>query len=407
LKILLVQHRFPPAIGGSETHVYLLAKYLQRKGHNVIVLTTTSLSPNDIPTLKIFPPFINMPSNSVKLPLTENRDGINIKRLIPKFRYWSFIFEPGFVRELASLIPKVDVIHVHGYNIFPQTFLTTYYGAKYNKPVIHTAHDLVIPENLPWSAKILKKVYDITFGKYILENSSKLIALTHDQIYQYIEKGGLPKKVYVLPNGIELDKYIDISENYIEKIRRKYNIKDNEKVLLFVGRIEKYKNIQDVIKILPQIKEVIPEIKLVVAGKDYGFKHCLETLARNLGVDDSVIFTGRISDTEKIALYKIAKLFVFPSTMEGFGIVLLEAMAARTLPIAYPIPSVRKIIIHKYNGILARDRKEFADYILYYLVNETKRRKIEKRAYKFVQRFDIRKIVDKLEKIYYEALNES
>ena len=406
MKILLVQHRFPPAIGGSETHVYLLAKYLQRKGHNVIVLTTTSLSPNDIPTLKIFPPFINKPSGSVKLPLTESRDGIYVKRLIPKFRYWSFIFEPSFLRELASLIPKVDVIHVHGYNIFPQTFLTTYYGMKYNKPVIHTAHDLVIPENLPLSAKILKKAYDMTFGKYILKNSSKLIALTYDQIYQYIEKGGLPKKVHVLPNGIELDKYIEIPENDIEKVRRKYKIKDEEKVLLFVGRIEEYKNIRDVIKILPQVKDVIPEVRLVVAGKDYGFKGYLEKLAKSLSVRDSVIFTDRISDTEKIALYRIAKLFVFPSTMEGFGIVLLEAMATKTLPIAYPIPSVRKIITHKYNGILAKDRKEFADHVLYYLINETERRKIEKRAYKFVQRFDIRIIVDEIEKIYYEALNE-
>jgi glycosyltransferase involved in cell wall biosynthesis len=105
-------------------------------------------------------------------------------------------------------------------------------------------------------------------------------------------------------------------------------------------------------------------VKLIIIGEDAGYKGELEKLARKLRVDDKIIFAQTVSEKEKIELFHRADIFPFPSKMEGFGIVLLEAMATNTLCIGYSIPAIKKIINNKENGILVDNKSEFFDNIL-------------------------------------------
>ena len=153
---------------------------------------------------------------------------------------------------------------------------------------------------------------------------------------------------------------------------------------------------------MPVILSKHHNIKFIVVGGDYGYKSELKKLSEKLNVDKSVVFTGNISKEELIELYKRADIFVFPSKMEGFGIVLLEAMASGTLCIAYSIPSVRKIIKDNENGVLAKNKNELLDKILYYLDNVEEKKKIETNAFKYVENYDIKSIITKLVMIYEE-----
>jgi len=398
MKILMVQHRFPPAIGGSERHTYLLSKGLIKKGHDVVIYTTNSLTNEDVLSL----PFFKREAEKPNLSRKEEVENIKVNRFDIAFRYWSFNWIPEMFKKLKATAHEFDIIHAHGYHI-TSSLAGCYYAKKCKKPFILTAHDLIIPDDLPTDAKLFKKIYDKTFGRYLLKNSTRLIALTEDQIQQYAERGGDVSKIRIIPNGIELDKYRNAKTN--PDIIAKYGIDDVDKVLLFVGRIDKYKGIQDVIEAMPVILSKHHNIKFIVVGGDYGYESELKELSKKLNVDKSVVFTGNISKEELIELYKRADIFVFPSKMEGFGIVLLEAMASGTLCIAYSIPSVRKIIKDNENGVLVKNKKELLDKILYYLDNIVEKKKIETNALGYVEKYDIKKIVNSIEKVYEEALN--
>ena len=399
MKILFVQNRFYPAIGGAERHTYLLSKYLAKKGHEVTVYTTTSLSKDDVLSIALSPPFFVKPKINANLPKEEFIEIFTVKRFDMRLRFWSFNWIPEMFKKLKATAHEFDIIHAHGYHV-SSSLAGCYYAKKCKKPFILTAHDLIIPDDLPTDAKLFKKIYDKTFGRYLLKNSTRLIALTEDQIQQYAERGGDVSKIRIIPNGIELDKYRNAKTN--PDIIAKYGIDDVDKVLLFVGRIDKYKGIQDVIEAMPVILSKHHNIKFIVVGGDYGYKSELKKLSEKLNVDKSVVFTGNISKEELIELYKRADIFVFPSKMEGFGIVLLEAIASGTLCIAYSIPSVRKIIKDNENGVLVKNKNELLDKILYYLDNVEEKKKIETNAFKYVENYDIKSIITKLVMIYEE-----
>src|SRR4029077_11183516 len=103
----------------------------------------------------------------------------------------------------------------------------------------------------------------------------------------------------------------------------------NRTVLLTLGRLateERYKGIDEVLEILPSLAQAIPDIAYLVVG-DGSDRARLEQKARELGLDDRVIFAGRISEEEKPDHYRLADAYVMPSSGEGFGIVFLEALA--------------------------------------------------------------------------------
>lgn len=404
MKILLIQNRFYPAIGGGELHTYLLAKYLSARGHDVTIYTTSSLTKSDIPSLSLKPPFFQHAVNKSTLPSEEKIEGATVKRFDMKLRFWSYNWVPDLSRELKRTIGEFDVVHVHGYHI-STSIMGCRQARTHGKPLILTAHDLILPSNISFEAKVFKKIYDATFGRYLLSNATKLIGLTEDHIPQYNARGGNRDKIVVVPNGIELAKYSQATTDTVPL--KKYPIGNNDHVLLFVGRLEKYKGVQDILQILPGIIKKIPNVKLVVVGKDYGYEKALRGLVTEKRLEDNVIFTGGVPEYELIQLFKRADLFVFPSQMEGFGIVILEAMATNTLCIAYPIPAIRRLISNENNGILVDNTEQMQERILYYLSHPADMKRITTQAAEFVKNYDIERIVGIVEKTYLEAINEN
>ena len=153
MKILMVQHRFPPAIGGSERHTYLLSKELIKKGHDVVVYTTNSLTNEDILSL----PFFKREAEKPNLSRKGEVENIKVNRFDIAFRYWSFNWIPEMFRELKKNISEFDIIHAHGYHI-SSSLVGCHYAKKSGKPFILTAHDLIIPDDLPTDAKLFKKM---------------------------------------------------------------------------------------------------------------------------------------------------------------------------------------------------------------------------------------------------------
>lgn len=314
MKILEVVHRFPPAIGGSEKVVFELSREFVKLGHDVTVVTSSSLDNNDTRGLSTGRGF-SFKSKTYKK-YKEVIDGIKILRFEPSFQFWTFALNPSMKRFLYNNIDKFDIVHVHGYQAY-ESYIVSKISKKNKKPFVLTAHDII--SHYPGFFAMIKKLYDFALGKKILKNSSGLIALTQENVEQYNEIYECSDKISIIPNGIN---------NYKKKPKDKSMLKgfgNPKKIILFLGRIVKYKGCHEIISALPEILKKYPDTIALFVGKDGGYTETLLKQAQEISVEENCIFTGPVDDIEKYL--NLADVFVFPSRGEGFGLAPVEAMS--------------------------------------------------------------------------------
>ena len=136
-------------------------------------------------------------------------------------------------------------------------------------------------------------------------------------------------KIKVCWNGVDPSKYDPnkITDEEKQEIRKKYNIKDDENMLLFVGRLVNVKGVDNLIKSMPKVLCDFQKTKLVILGVG-GMEWGLKKLTENLGLQNNVIFRNEfVSEIERIKHYAASDVVVLPSTYEPFGIVCTEAMS--------------------------------------------------------------------------------
>jgi phosphatidylinositol alpha-1,6-mannosyltransferase len=131
---------------------------------------------------------------------------------------------------------------------------------------------------------------------------------------------------FILPNCVDLDRFRPGHRD--PRLVERYGLQ-SAKVIMTMGRLaaaERYKGIDQVIEIMPRLRERFPGLKYLIIG-DGDDRARLEAKAKSFRVFDKAVFAGRISESEKVAHYNLADAYVMPSTGEGFGIVLIEALA--------------------------------------------------------------------------------
>ena len=156
-----------------------------------------------------------------------------------------------------------------------------------------------------------------------------VITVSYAMQDELIQNGFPAEKIRVCYNGVDPKKYDpnQISKDRIDKIKSKYELNDNDMMILFVGRLVWIKGVDKLIRAMPHVLQKIPNAKLVIVGlgdmRDY-----LEGLVRNLHLEDYIKFRFEfIPEEERIAHYAACDVAVFPSLYEPFGIVTLEAMS--------------------------------------------------------------------------------
>jgi phosphatidyl-myo-inositol dimannoside synthase len=154
-----------------------------------------------------------------------------------------------------------------------------------------------------------------------------LIAVSRFSAEKFVAWSKLPEdRVFILPNCVDLDLFRPQARD--PAMVQRYRLQER-KVLLTVGRLaaqERYKGFDEVLDIMPRLLERHPDLAYLIVGNGPD-RPRLEAKVKNLGLIDHVIFTGYISEAEKAAHYHLADLYVMPSSGEGFGIVLIEAVA--------------------------------------------------------------------------------
>lgn len=173
---------------------------------------------------------------------------------------------------------------------------------------------------------IIRKIYIYLMRKLIINNSTNLLACS-DLAGEYLfgEENIKSDKYTMLPNLISYENIIDVNYEDVKKFKTENNIQKDDLVIGHIGTFKESKNQKFLLKIMSIFKKQNKNVKLLLVG-DGSMRNELETMCRDLDISDRVIFTGTRDDIDVIL--NSMDVFVFPSTFEGLGLVLLEAQAA-------------------------------------------------------------------------------
>lgn len=323
------------------------------------------------------------------------------QRLIEGIRYKHYNFFPFYsekIRFISKFLPiSTNFFLKENYDIYHSFNSNIPYKIKKNINVIITIHDL-IPFLFPELCKGDKKKY---FDSLVEKIKRVNIIITVSEyskrdIIKYLKVD--PQKIRIVSPGIELKDYERVKDNEIKKVKEKYNLP--KKFILFLGALEPKKNIVNIIKGFERAN--LKNIKLVIAGgKGWKYEEIFETY-KNSPYKKNIQMLDYIAEEDKIALYKGAELFIFPSLYEGFGMPVLEAMASGIPVITSNISSLPEVAGEAAILVNPYDIVEIAKAIENVIKNDKLKKEMIEKGLKQARKFTWENSVKKLEKIYSE-----
>ncbi|MBC7097902.1 glycosyltransferase family 4 protein [Candidatus Bipolaricaulota bacterium] len=158
-------------------------------------------------------------------------------------------------------------------------------------------------------------------------------------------------RIEVVYNGVDISRFSPSVDG--GKVREKYGL-SGKKVVLYLGRLTRYKGAQFLLSAAPQVLREIPSAHFLIAGSLRNDVLDLPGMARRLGIERHVTFTGFVPDEDIPALYRAADLFCYPSLWEGFGLTPAEAMASGIPVVAFRCTAVPEVVVHGRTGLLVR-----------------------------------------------------
>ena len=346
MRILMLTWEYPPrVVGGIARVVNDLSKRLIKDGHDVTVVTY----------------------REGKAPYYELDKGVKVYRvdnfMINANNFIDWIMQLNFnlvgkVGEIIQKEGKFDVIHAHDWLV---AYAAKTLKQSYGIPIISTIHATESGRNSGIRDDQQKYINDTEW--MLTYESSEVIVNSNYMKSELQRLFGLPfEKINVVPNGVNLLSYSGLERDY--DFRRKFAM-DNEKIILFMGRLVYEKGVQHLIAAMPKILNGYHDSKLIVAGKG-GMIDELKEQANALGLGEKVYFAGYMNGKDVGRLYKASDVAVFPSTYEPFGIVALEAMLAEIPVVVSDIGGLNEIVQHRENGMksYAGNPNSIADSIL-------------------------------------------
>jgi len=285
---------------------------------------------------------------------------------------------------------KIDILHAHQL----KTVVNGLIAGRIARVPLKIAH--IHTPLSQWQISPVKKRLNIFVNRVVTNLcADKVIALTEATKKERIEGEGIdPKKIVVIPNGV------DIQKLKAPPFAKASGGKQNSKLTVGTfGRLTVEKGHKT---FLVAAKKVISNIYFVIAG-DGDLKPDLEKQAKDLGLEDKITFLGFVPESKKIETYSSFDIFVFPSLAEGFGIVLIEAMALGLPCIVSDLPVLREVTDGGRCALLFKtnDSIDLAEKINMLIEDEDLRRDLGQKARKRIEEtYSMEKFVENYEKLY-------
>ena len=183
------------------------------------------------------------------------------------------------------------------------------------------------------------------------------------------------------------------------EFRKRYSIQDDEKIVLYLGRLHKSKGIDLLIEAFSELTTKLDNLKLMLVGPDDGYRLILEKRAEELKIKDKTIFTGRVPEKEKMMAFVDADIFVTPR-FYGFPSTFLEAMACGVPIITTNKGEFIEGINNEIGFVVEYNKKELKNALFKILVDDELRKRFKENAKKKSNDYDWNVIIEKIEKVY-------
>jgi glycosyltransferase involved in cell wall biosynthesis len=343
VRVLWFNHRDPlhPQAGGAEVRIHEIGKRLVRSGCSVRLVCEKweGAQPSDVV------------------------DGIEIVRIAGK--YGVHLSVP-FLLNISNRYDIVVDDVAHAVPWFSPLFT--------NKPVVGQIHHI--------HQEVLKFELSSSLARFVaLAESSlryfykTLVVVSESTKHDLVTTFGIPQeRIRVVPNGIDAGFYRPMR-------------KSSEPALLWVGRVKKYKRIDHVLLAFQRVKKELPECRLFVVGDGDELEASCK-LSRRLGLSD-VVFTGRVSENEKLKLMASSWAIINASFTEGWGMTIIEGGACGTPAVAYDVAGLKDSVRDNETGLLAEAGNvgDLAEKIVTVLNDDTLRKELSQNALNHSRRF--------------------
>ena len=342
MRIGLFTDTYPPYINGVSTNVCMLKHALEKKGHQVFVVTVNN--------------------DSLKYKLEENDTVIRIPGI--PIGIYDYRLTGVYPLRAINIIKKwkLDVIHSHtefGVGTFARIL-----AKQLNIPLVHTYHtlyeDYVHYITHGYFDKSSKKIAEYLTLFYCDKTANELIVPTKKIYDLFKEKYEVDRNIHIVPTGIEIDRFFkeNVDKKKVTELKKKLLLLKDDFVIVFVGRIAQEKNIVFLIEAQKEICKKYNNIKLIIIG-DGPDSEEYKQLVKKYKLEENIIFTGKVPWEEVPCYYQLADIFATASTSETQGLTVIEAMAGGVAPVCIDDESFKTAVVDDLNGRIFKNKKEY------------------------------------------------
>ncbi|MFW5976595.1 MAG: glycosyltransferase [Bacillota bacterium] len=391
LKIAMFTNNYFPLIGGVAVSISRLARGLKKLGHEVYIFAPEypdsdyQDNPQKEKVIRCKTLF-NTSKEGMPIPVT------NI-----------------FNQKIKAKIEELDIDLIHCHHPFWLGSRGLKLARNSNLPAIFTYHTRLekYSHYLP-RLPFIKKLFENRVSHFMIKrfaNKCNAIFAPTDSTREYLRKVGVRKPVKVLPTGVDLEQY-RVPEKEISALKQKY-IKNDEILLITVSRLSREKNLYFLLNGIKKVKEnTSKKIKLLIIGEGPEREQLKRFISEN-NLADRVQLTGAVDCNKISKYYLMADIFVFASTTETQGLVILEAMAGKTPVVAVRSSGIDDFVRNQVNGFKTEeDINKWAEKVIKLIKNRDLREEYALNALNFARNHSLKKMAQEAEEVYLKLISD-
>ncbi len=342
MRIGLFTDTYPPYINGVSTSVCMLKHALEKKGHQVFVVTVNN--------------------DSLKYKIEDNNTVIRVPGI--PIGIYDYRLTGVYPLRAINIIKKWNLDVIHSHTEFGVGTFARIIAKQLNIPLVHTYHtmyeDYVHYITHGYFDKSSKKIVEYLTLFYCDKTANELIVPTKKTYDLFKDKYEVDKNIHIIPTGIEIERFYkeNVDMKRVTKLKKDLLILKDDFVIVFVGRIAEEKNIVFLIDAQKEIVKKHPNVKLIIIG-DGPDSDKYKKLTNKYKLNDNIIFTGKVPWEEIPCYYQLADVFATASTTETQGLTVIEAMAGGVPPLCIDDESFRNVVVDDLNGRIFKNKKEY------------------------------------------------
>ncbi len=388
MRVGIFTDQYYPLISGVVTSIKMLKDGLEQLGHQVYIFTSfdekkaTELIPSDV---------INIPGRSYPFK--------NLKDYRYTFTHKRFV----------KIIKKYNLDIIHLQTEFNIAKIAKVAHKKLNIPVVHTMHTLwndYFKYLSPFFDKHAHNLMNSLLKKMFMKDCAKMSEIQivpTKKVFEQKDNYALGKEIRIVPTGIELDRFYpnNLDKEKELKIKQSLNIKEGTFVFLYIGRTSEEKNIPTLIKAFARAN-LDNSVFLIVGGGPELDE--LKDLAKELKIDNKIIFTGLVEWVNIPYYYQLGDVFLNASQSETQGLTYIEALASGKPLLVQKDECIEDVVVDYYNGLYFDGEDELVQKMKEIVKAPDTLKTIKANTLKSVENYSKEQFTKNILSIYNEAI---